>query len=375
VQEYVDPTLDKDVEFRRMIAFPEEEGALTYSTFLPQLGDLLCLRQGKVFEEGTPFQDLCHALRPSQFPDSSVEPLMYHPGSSSRVRLTPSEDAPSFVRYGSIYSLDGSIHRPKGRDWRGAIEDQSWRKGDFLPKPLISVVIPARDEEGRIGSAIAAVDTFLTAGGFSPEIVVVDDGSRDQTAQEAVQAGTGRNVRLLTHAHPQGKGAAIVSGLRVSAGELVGFIDADLEYPAEALPQMAQMIYETGRETACVVAVRTRDERHKLDSVTSRVGRWVARLLLQLGVSDTQAGLKMFPGWFAREVLSTCKEARWLFDVEALVLAAEHHLSILEIPVAQRCVRRRRTGVVDMIECTLPLLRYAARLHSSRRQWRRIAPS
>jgi dolichol-phosphate mannosyltransferase len=250
-----------------------------------------------------------------------------------------------------------------------------WIEGDLLPTPLISVVIPARDEEGRIGSAVAAVHSSLINGGFNPEIVVVDDGSCDETGQEAIQASPGRTVRLLTHAHPQGKGAAIASGLRVSAGELVGFIDADLEYPAEALPQMAQMIYETGRETACVVAVRTRDERHKLDSVTSQVGRWVARLLLQLGVSDTQAGLKMFPGWFARDVLSTAKEARWLFDVEALVLAAEHKLAILEIPVVQRCVRRRRTGVVDMIECTLPLIRYAARRHSSRRQLRRTAPS
>jgi cellulose synthase/poly-beta-1,6-N-acetylglucosamine synthase-like glycosyltransferase len=120
-----------------------------------------------------------------------------------------------------------------------------WIEGDLLPTPLISVVIPARDEEGRIGSAVAAVHSSLINGGFNPEIVVVDDGSRDETGQEAIQASTGRTVRLLTHAHPQGKGAAIASGLRVSAGELVGFIDADLEYPAEALPQMAQMIYKT----------------------------------------------------------------------------------------------------------------------------------
>ena len=233
-----------------------------------------------------------------------------------------------------------------------------------MPTLRISVVIPAKDEEGRIGPAIEAVHASLTEGGYDAEIIVVDDGSCDKTAEQAIQAIQGRNVRLVTHARPRGKGAAIASGLRVSTGGLAGFIDADLEYPAEVLPQMAQMIDEVGHDTVCVVGVRTRDERHKLDSVTSRIGRLIARSLLRLGVRDTQAGLKMFPGWFARNVLATAHEARWLFDVEALVLAAEHNLSILEIPVVQRCVRRRRTGILDMIACTLPLVRYALRRYS-----------
>ena len=238
-------------------------------------------------------------------------------------------------------------------------------------RPQISIVIPARDEEGRIGSSIEAVHTVLTQAGYDPEIIVVDDGSSDGTAQEVVQISKGRDVRLVTHARPLGKGAALVSGLRVSSGELVGFIDADLEYPAEALPQMAQMIYEMGPKAVCVVAVRTRDERHRLDRVTSRIGRRIAQLLLRLGVRDTQAGLKMFPGWFARAALSAAREAGWLFDVEALVLAAEHDVSIMEIPVVQRCVRRRRTGIGDMIACTLPLIGYAVRRHDLRRQLHR----
>lgn len=237
----------------------------------------------------------------------------------------------------------------------------------------ISVVIPANNEEGRIGAAVAAVHESLVQAGYDVEIIVVNDGSTDQTGCEAVQASPGRNVRLVNLTRSLGKGGAIATGFRVSTGELVGFIDADLEFPPEALPGMARRMFASSPDASCVVAVRVGDERQGLDSITSRAGRFVARSLLRLGVRDTQAGLKLFPGWFARDVLSSPKETAWLFDVEALVLAAEHDLSIVEMPVVQRCVRRRRTGISDMLACSLPLLRFAVR----RWRWniaRRVAP-
>ncbi len=168
-------------------------------------------------------------------------------------------------------------------------------------------------------------------------------------------------MRLVDLPQRLGKGGAIASGFRVSTGELVGFIDADLEFPAEALPPMAHRLVAMGPGAACVVAERVGDERGRLDRLSSQVGRFVARALMRLGVRDTQAGLKLFPGWFARDLLSAAKETAWLFDVEALVLAAEHGLPIVEAPVVQRCVRRRRTGIGDMLACSLPLLRFAVR--------------
>ncbi len=260
--------------------------------------------------------------------------------------------------------FEGGIAIDGARMWerrKGVSSMNSTGRHHVLPKPQVSIVIPAKNEQGRIGEAIAAVHKFLTQERYDVEVIVVNDGSSDQTVQEAKQEAQGRNVRIINLPQSLGKGGAIARGIRVSTGELVGFIDADLEYPPEALPKMAQRMSEIGLDTSCVVAVRIGDQRHKLDSITSRVGRFVACSLLRLGVRDTQAGLKLFPGWFAREVLSTPRQTGWLFDLEALVLAAEHQLSIVEMPVVQRCVRRRRTGITDMIACSVPLLRFAVR--------------
>src|ERR1700730_11058374 len=226
----------------------------------------------------------------------------------------------------------------------------------------ISIVIPAKNEERFIGTAIETVHACLAAAGYGVEVIVVNDGSVDQTEREALRAARGRNVRCISLPWSLGEGGAIASGFRVSAGEFVGFIDADLEYPPEALPEMTrQMSIGSGHKGVCAVAVRVGAERLRLDRITSLVGRYVACVALRLGIRDTQAGLKLFPGWFAREVLSAPNETGWMFDVEALVLAAEYGMSFVEIPVVMRCVRRRSTGIRDMVACSGPLLQFAAR--------------
>ncbi|MCL4352676.1 MAG: bifunctional glycosyltransferase family 2/GtrA family protein [Firmicutes bacterium] len=157
----------------------------------------------------------------------------------------------------------------------------------------------------------------------------------------------------------------MVCGFQASTGEVVAFIDADLEYPAELLPAMAELIAEDNRR--CVIATRERDERPWFERQTSRMAHWVASSVLQLPVKDTQAGLKVFPGWFARDVLTQAGESGWLYDIEALMKARQHALTIVEVPVTQRSVRPRRATVGHMVACT-PTLGKMAWNH-----WSRIA--
>lgn len=208
----------------------------------------------------------------------------------------------------------------------------------------LTVVIPALNEEAHIERAIDMVDSVLSRAGFTNEIIVVDDGSTDDTGKIAREKG----VKVVRHAAPLGKGSAIKSGMAESRGRLVGFIDADLEYPAEVLPCMVSRSLSDPLLTTCVVAIRSGDERSLWERLTSRIARKMISLAFKNTVTDTQAGLKLFPGWFAREFLTQVAESGWMFDVEALFVCLKHNLTIETIPVIQRAVRPRRANSREM---------------------------
>jgi dolichol-phosphate mannosyltransferase len=219
------------------------------------------------------------------------------------------------------------------------------------------VVIPARNERGRIGRAIREVRAAFRGSPFDLELIVVDDGSRDGTATEA--RGADQAVRVVSWKESRGKGAALAGGFAVSTGELVGFLDADLEYPPELLPRMAACLEARGGR-ACAIGVREGDPRSSVERLSSALARWLIHAVLGLGLRDTQAGVKMFPGRFARQVLAQGCERGWLFDIDALLRAEACGLAVLEFPLVQRSVRRRRAGLLAMISCLPAFLRLAS---------------
>ncbi|MCY0899199.1 MAG: bifunctional glycosyltransferase family 2/GtrA family protein [Firmicutes bacterium] len=225
--------------------------------------------------------------------------------------------------------------------------------------PSVSIVIPAHNEAGRIGHAIQAVLEQWAEAVDAVEVIVVDDGSTDGTVMEATVFAQRQpdRVRVISLSQNRGKGYALRCGFRESRGAVVGFIDADLEYPATALPHMVAAVEPTQR--ACAVAVRVSDHRRWHERWTSHLARTLARFLLRLPVRDTQAGLKVFPGWFARNVLAHAHEDGWLFDVELLLAATTARLTILEIPVTQERYRPRRATAATMLACAPTLGRLA----------------
>lgn len=230
------------------------------------------------------------------------------------------------------------------------------REDTGYASPDVSIIIPALNEAQHIRRCMVAVSALMLRYGHRAELIVVDDGSTDDTANEAVEASRiiSSAVSILRLDRSLGKGQAIAAGFSYSRGRLVGFIDADLEYPPEALLTMIALL--TDEPQMCAVAMRARDERPWLERTTSQIAHAVTKLCLQLPVRDTQAGMKMFPGWFARKYLSSPSEKGWLYDIEALVNAHEHQLKILEIPVTQHSVRPRRAGLGAMLGCTPSLL-------------------
>lgn len=222
--------------------------------------------------------------------------------------------------------------------------------------PLVSVIVPAHNESGRLQHAVESILHVFNHAPQSVEIIIVDDGSTDTTYDEAYDLSQGYPgvVRAIALGSNHGKGYAIRTGFLHSRGEVVGFIDADLEYPVNALPIMATMVLES--RGACAIASRVLDDRRPFERLSSQMAHKVASAVLQLPIRDTQAGIKMFPGPFARTALTRCQQEGWLYDIEALLRAVEQHLSIIEVPVMQKSVRPRRASLWAMLACGPALL-------------------
>ena len=225
----------------------------------------------------------------------------------------------------------------------------------------LTVVIPARNEEGRIVPAVRAVHATLADAGIGHEMIVVDDGSVDRTFAEAVELVPAYPLRVVRHAAALGKGGAIASGFRAAQGDFAGFIDADLEFPPQTLVALWREIQARPRpDLCCAVGERHEDERRFLERLSSRLAHLAIRLALRLPLRDTQAGVKIFPGWFARETLSNPTQNGWMFDVEALLQARAAGLQIVSLPLRQARSRARRAGTAEYLQCALILARLAA---------------
>ncbi len=222
----------------------------------------------------------------------------------------------------------------------------------------LTVVIPARNEAGRIGPAIRAVHRVLRSAGVDHDILVVDDASTDGTLAEAAALCPDHPLGVLRHETPLGKGGAVATGFRASTSDFCAFIDADLEFPPETLVQMWRELTYSGRPQAiCAIGERRGDERSRVERLTSHLARTAIHLATGLPVRDTQAGIKMFPGWFARSIVGNLTERGWLFDVEALLEARRSRLVIASFPLRQLRLRPRRASAGEYLRCAVVLLR------------------
>jgi dolichyl-phosphate beta-glucosyltransferase len=241
--------------------------------------------------------------------------------------------------------------------------------GGERPTPRLSVVIPAFNEADRLAPTLGRILSFLAdEPGWRPaEIIVVDDGSADRTADLATSHPGFDGVTLSVAVHPvnRGKGAAVRTGFGRCRGAWVLLTDADLSAPIEDLALLA----DAAEDRAVAVGSRAVDRR----LVTQRqplhrdlMGRTFNLALRSLGLTrlhDTQCGFKLFPGNLARNLAAAQKLDGFAFDVELLVLARHWGYRIEEVGVHWQHVEASR---VMAIRHSSQMLRDALKLW-----WRR----
>ncbi|MGD9496808.1 MAG: dolichyl-phosphate beta-glucosyltransferase [Armatimonadota bacterium] len=217
--------------------------------------------------------------------------------------------------------------------------------------PRLSVVIPAYNEELRLGPTIETVVAYLRAQPWASELIVVDDGSADRTAELARERLDGAPIphQVLVNEHNRGKGYSVRRGMTHSTGELALFSDADLSTPIEHTADLMAAI-EAGGDIAIGsrVAPGADIEVHQplLRETAGRMFSVVQRAILGSGIKDTQCGFKMFTREAVDLVFPHQRLDRWAFDAELIFIAQRLGLRVVEVPV--RWCNSRDTKVSAM---------------------------
>lgn len=207
---------------------------------------------------------------------------------------------------------------------------------DEISKGLLSVVIPAYNEAERLPRRLQQLAGAL-GGRFPLEILVVDDGSMDQTPQIARNiARCYPFIRVLSHSKNQGKGAAVRTGVMAARGEYIVFVDADDSFTPEHIEKVLEKLRSGHRlvigQRSCLQGERVVGE-SSLRRFLGRSFNLLVRMLLLPGIQDTQCGIKGFHRQLAQQIFSRQRVARFAFDVEVLSLARLFDAEIFELPL------------------------------------------
>ena len=222
---------------------------------------------------------------------------------------------------------------------------------------VLSVVIPAFNEESTIGEVLCKV--LETP--YEKEVIVVDDGSTDRTAERAGEAG-GESVRVVSHGKNRGKGAALSTGFREAGGDIVIVQDADLEYDPECYPSLLAPIIE-GRADV-VYGSRFAGAAHGVGyfwhSVANRLLTLWCSIWSNRHFSDMETGYKVF----RREVLADLelREPGFGVEPEITMKVSRRRWRITEVPITyygRSYGEGKKIGITDAFRALWCVVRYA----------------
>jgi len=203
--------------------------------------------------------------------------------------------------------------------------------------PTYSIVIPAYNEAARLGTTLDRVLNYVAAQRWDAEVIVVNDGSRDQTPDLVrSHAQSHPALRLLENPGNRGKGYSVRNGMLHAGGEVLLFSDADLSSPIEEATKLFAAI-----RSGADIAIGSRWLQPELQAYRQsvlrqfygRIFNLALRILLSLNFKDTQCGFKAFTRKAAQTIFPLQEIERWGFDPELLYLARKSGLKVKEVAV------------------------------------------
>ncbi|HEY0429347.1 MAG TPA: dolichyl-phosphate beta-glucosyltransferase [Pyrinomonadaceae bacterium] len=220
-------------------------------------------------------------------------------------------------------------------------------------KPAISIVIPAFDEQTRLGDSVAKILAYIGREKLSAELIIVDDGSSDKTAEigEKACADFGDlQTKVIRYEKNRGKGYAVKTGLMAAEGDIAVFSDADLSTPIEELEKLVKPIrddeYDVTFGSRALDRSLITTHQPMLREQGGRVMNLIIRTMSGLPFADTQCGFKAFNMKKFRPLLEKMQIDRFGFDIEFLFVADYNGLRLKEIPVRWQNVEGSKVSVV-----------------------------
>lgn len=236
-----------------------------------------------------------------------------------------------------------------------------------MPNPFLSLVIACYNEEQILLESFAEIRETLLELKRPFEVLFVDDVSRDRT-RELLERIAAENrdleLRVMLHDVNQGRGATVSDGFRAAHGEIVGYIDVDLEVHCRYIPSLVRAI-EKGADLATVRRIYAFQLRSLDRYFMSRGYSWLVRTLLKTRLHDTETGFKFFRREKLLPVLDATRDPGWFWDTEFMIRAERSGCVIREIPGAY--IRRSDkastvVGLRDSVDYFVRLLRFRAAL-------------
>ena len=227
-------------------------------------------------------------------------------------------------------------------------------------QPELSIVIPSYNEEERLAPTLDQILAYVRERGLDTEILVVDDGSSDRTAEVAREFGD-RKVQLLQLERNQGKGAATNAGVLASRGRKVLISDADLSTPIQEIAKLESHLDKAEIAIGSRATKDSRIVRHQplYRELMGKTFNKLLRLFGVRGISDTQCGFKLLRGDVARELFQQMVTPGFAFDVELLWLAQRAGYQIAEVGVTwENSPATRVHPLLDPPRMMLEVLRF-----------------
>jgi dolichyl-phosphate beta-glucosyltransferase len=211
-----------------------------------------------------------------------------------------------------------------------------WKTEEIKEDPKLSIVIPAYNERERIIATIGAIASHVSDLGFPWELLIADDGSKDDTVILCEELHLA-NMKVLKAPQNGGKGSAVQRGMLTARGKYVLFADADNSTPIEEVSKLLTMLEKDGFDVA--VGSRAADgaeegKKSLLRKVLSGGLRWIVKYVFQIPVKDTQCGFKMYTRDAAQKLHTKQTVMGFSFDLEILYLASKYGYKIAEVPVS-----------------------------------------
>ena len=248
---------------------------------------------------------------------------------------------------------------------------------------LLSIIIPAYNEEDRIGSSLDAIRDYLVTAPYSAEVVIVNDGSSDNTekyvrSRDREFRELGIELRVLTNDPNRGKGYSVKRGITEAGGKIALFTDADLSSPITESPKLVEPIIENRADVTFGSRALNRNLIGEHQPFYREFGGRFFNLLLKtitkLPFQDTQCGFKAFRREEALRVFANQSIDGFGFDPEILYLAKKFGLRLVEVPVVWNDVPGSKVGNYALASLRMVVDLFQIRINDLRGRYKNEVP-